>query len=423
MGRFLLPRKAKTMRFQGVDFDHYEENYPNEKGFYGSFGGSYLPQELEGAFQEIVEAYHQLKRDPAFLKELAEIRQDFQGRPTPLYHCERLSEKYGGRLAIYLKREDLNHTGAHKINHTMAEALLAKKLGKTKLIAETGAGQHGLAVATAAAHFGLACDIYMGSVDIAKQRPNVEKMAILGARLIAVEAGQKTLKEAVDAAFMAYAKEKDSALYCIGSAVGPKPFPEMIHDFQRVVGEEARAQFQAKKPGMLPDYICACVGGGSNAIGLFGAFLNDPVKIIGVEPLGKGKEVGDNAASIAFGKEKIMHGFNSLVLVDRQGEPAQTYSVASGLDYPAVGPEHAFLHQLGRVDYETVDDEEALDAFFELSRLEGIIPAIESAHAVAYAIRLAKAGASGSMIVNLSGRGDKDAEYIISRYGKAYGIR
>jgi tryptophan synthase beta chain len=411
------------MKMNGVDFSHYEEDYPNEKGYYGPYGGSYLPKELEPAFAEIVLAYHQLKKDPAFLEELAEIRRDFQGRPTPLYYCERLSRKYGDKLKIYLKREDLNHTGAHKINHTMAEALLAKKLGKRKLIAETGAGQHGLAVATAAAHFGLACDIYMGSVDIEKQRPNVEKMAILGARLVPVEAGQKTLKEAVDAAFEAYAKEKDSALYCIGSAVGPAPFPEMIHDFQHVVGLEAKEQFQAKNKGELPDYICACVGGGSNSIGLFGAFLNDPVKIIGVEPLGKGKGVGENAASITYGKEKVMHGFNSLVLVDEKGQPALTYSVASGLDYPSVGPEHAFLHSIGRVDYETVNDQEALDAFFELSRMEGIIPAIESAHAVAYAIRLAKEGKEGSIIVNLSGRGDKDAEYIIANYGKAYGIR
>jgi tryptophan synthase beta chain len=300
---------------------------------------------------------------------------------------------------------------------------LAKKLGKKKLIAETGAGQHGLAVATAAAHFGLDCDIYMGSVDIAKQKPNVEKMAILGAHLVAVEEGQKTLKEAVDAAFKAYAKEKDTALYCIGSAVGPAPFPEMIHDFQHVVGLEAKEQFKEKNAGALPEYICACVGGGSNSIGLFGAFLNDPVKIIGVEPLGKGKGIGENAASISFGKEKVMHGFNSLVLVDQKGEPAPTYSVASGLDYPSVGPEHAFLHSIGRVDYETVDDKEALDAFFELSRMEGIIPAIESAHALAYAIRLARQGGEGSIIVNLSGRGDKDAEYIIAQYGEAYGIR
>jgi tryptophan synthase beta chain len=262
----------------------------------------------------------------------------------------------------------------------------------------------------------------MGEVDIEKQKPNLEKMAILGAHVVPVKEGQRTLKEAVDAAFQAFVKEQDHALYCIGSAVGPAPFPEMIHDFQHVVGEEARAQYLEANNGKLPERICACVGGGSNSIGLFGAFLNDPVKIIGVEPLGKGKGIGENAASISYGKESVMHGFDSLVLLDEEGKPASTYSVASGLDYPSVGPEHAFLHEVGRVDYVTVDDKEALDAFFALSRLEGIIPAIESAHALAYALRMAKEGAMGSIIVNLSGRGDKDAEYIIGRYGKEYGI-
>jgi tryptophan synthase beta chain len=410
------------MKLNGVDFETYEQNYPDARGYYGHFGGSYLPPELEASFKEIRDAYEAIRKSPEFLAELKAIRRDFQGRPTPLYFAKRLSAKYGGQLEIYLKREDLNHTGAHKINHTMAEGLLAKYLGKKKLIAETGAGQHGLAVATAAAYFGMECDIYMGAVDIEKQKPNIQKMKILGARVIPVTRGQQTLKEAVDAAFEAYAKEKDTALYCIGSAVGPAPFPRMIHDFQRVVGEEAREQFQSTHEGRLPDRICACVGGGSNSIGLFGAFLNDPVKIIGVEPLGKGKGEGENAASITFGKEKVMHGFDSLVLLDKKGEPSLTYSVASGLDYPSVGPEHAFLHEIGRVDYVTVDDKEALDAFFELSRLEGIIPAIESSHAVAYATRLAKAGEKGTIIVNLSGRGDKDAEYILKNYGKQYGI-
>lgn len=418
----MFPQKEDEMKLNGIDYSTYEQDYPDEKGYYGHFGGSYLPRELEEAFAKVKEAYAKLKKDPSFLSELKEIRRDFQGRPTPLYEAKRLSEAYGGKLRIYLKREDLNHTGAHKINHTMAEALLAKAMGKTKLIAETGAGQHGLAVATAAAHFGLACDIYMGEVDIEKQKPNLEKMAILGARVIPVKAGQKTLKEAVDAAFEAYVKEQDRALYCIGSAVGPAPFPQMIHDFQRVVGEEAREQFMAKNDGRLPERICACVGGGSNSIGLFSAFLNDPVTIVGVEPLGKGKGIGENAASINFGKESVMHGFDSLVLLDREGKPSSTYSVASGLDYPSVGPEHAFLHEKGRVSYETVDDQEALDAFFALSRLEGIIPAIESSHALAYAIRLAKQGEEGDIIVNLSGRGDKDAEYILTHYGKAYGL-
>src|SRR5574344_118199 len=419
---FMSPQKEDEMKLNGIDYSTYEKDYPDQKGYYGHFGGSYLPKELEEAFAKVKEAYAKLKDDPAFLKELREIRRDFQGRPTPLYEAKRLSEAYGGKLRIYLKREDLNHTGAHKINHTMAEALLAKAMGKTKLIAETGAGQHGLAVATAAAHFGFDCDIYMGEVDIEKQKPNLEKMAILGAHVVPVKEGQRPLKEAVDAAFQAFVKEQDHALYCIGSAVGPAPFPEMIHDFQHVVGEEARAQYLEANNGKLPERICACVGGGSNSIGLFGAFLNDPVKIIGVEPLGKGKGIGENAASITYGKEKVMHGFDSLVLLDEKGEPSLTYSIASGLDYPSVGPEHAFLHEKGRVSYETVDDQEALDAFFALSRLEGIIPAIESSHALAYAIRLAKQGEEGDIIVNLSGRGDKDAEYILTHYGKAYGL-
>jgi len=410
------------MKMNGIDFATYEKDYPNDRGYYGHFGGAYLPPGLQAAFLEIKEAYQTIKSDPAFQKELAAIRADYQGRPTPLYYARRLSAAHGGKLRIYLKREDLNHTGAHKLNHTMAEGLLARRLGKNKLIAETGAGQHGLAVATAAAYFGMKCDIYMGLVDIEKQKPNIEKMKILGARVVPVSEGQQTLKEAVDAAFVAYAKEKDTALYCIGSAVGPAPFPQMIHDFQRVVGEEARRQFKKANGGKLPDMICACVGGGSNSIGLFGPFLNDPVKIVGVEPLGKGRGEGENAASITFGKEKVMHGFDSLVLLNKQGEPSLTYSIASGLDYPSVGPEHAFLHEIGRVNYETVNDQEALDAFFELSRLEGIIPAIESSHAVAYATRLADHGASGSIIVNLSGRGDKDAEYILQHFGKKYGI-
>jgi tryptophan synthase beta chain len=418
----LHPREEETMKLNGIDYATYEQDYPDKEGRYGHFGGSYLPPALAQEFAKVALAYHQLKKEEAFWAELRAIRRDFQGRPTPLYEAKRLSAKYGN-LAIYLKREDLNHTGAHKLNHTMGEALLAQRLGKRKLIAETGAGQHGVAVATAAAHFGLACDIYMGAVDIEKQRPNIEKMAILGANVIPVYQGQQTLKEAVDAAFDAYLKEKEYALYCIGSAVGPAPFPEMIHDFQRVIGEEAREQFMASHEGHLPERACACVGGGSNSIGLFAAFLNDPVALIGVEPLGKGKGIGENAASITFGKEKVMHGFDSLVLLDEKGEPSLTYSIASGLDYPSVGPEHAFLHEKGRVSYETVSDEEALDAFFELSRLEGIIPAIESSHALAYAIRLAKAGEKGNIIVNLSGRGDKDAEYLIAHYGEKYGIK
>jgi tryptophan synthase beta chain len=303
----------------------------------------------------------------------------------------------------------------------MGEALLAKYLGKKKLIAETGAGQHGVAVATAAAYFGLECEIHMGSVDIAKQAPNVLKMKVLGAKIVEVTAGAATLKEAVDSAFAAYQKEYKTAFYCMGSVVGPHPYPLIVRDFQEVVGKEAREQFLAMT-GELPDVVCACVGGGSNSIGMFEAFLDDPVEIVGVEPLGKGPEMGQNAASITYGSEGVMHGFDSLMLKDKDGGPAPVYSVASGLDYPSVGPEHAFLHEIGRVQYDTVSDKEALDAFFLLSRLEGIIPAIESAHALAYAIRRAKSMHHGSILVNLSGRGDKDLDYILAKYGKDYGI-
>lgn len=367
------------------------------------------------AFQEIEQAYKRISQSAQFINELRRIRREFQGRPTPVYHCERLSNLLG-TTQIYLKREDLNHTGAHKLNHCMGEGLLAKFMGKKKLIAETGAGQHGVALATAAAYFGLECDIYMGEVDIAKQAPNVARMKILGARVIPVTHGLKTLKEAVDAAFEAYMKEYQDAIYCIGSAVGPHPFPLIVRDFQVIVGEEAREQF-VQMTGHLPDAVCACVGGGSNSIGMFVPFLADPVEIIGVEPLGRGSGVGDHAASMTFGKKGVLHGFESYLLQDEQGDPLPVYSVASGLDYPATGPEHAYLKDMGRTQYDTVDDKEAMEAFFALSRYEGIIPALESSHAVAYAMRCAREGKFGSILVNLSGRGDKDMDYVIEHYG------
>jgi tryptophan synthase beta chain len=289
-------------------------------------------------------------------------------------------------------------------------------MGKKKVIAETGAGQHGVALATAAAYFGLECDIYMGSVDIKKQAPNVARMKILGANVIEVTHGLQTLKEAVDAAFDAYSKEYKDSIYCIGSVLGPHPFPMMVRDFQSVVGIEAREQF-IDMTGHLPNAIVACVGGGSNAAGLFAGFLNDPVDIYGIEPLGRGEKLGDHAASLKYGTEGIMHGFNSIMLKDENGEPAPVYSVASGLDYPSSGPEHAFLQEIGRVKYDVINDEETIDAFFKLSRMEGIIPAIESAHAVAYGMKLAKTMDHGSVLINLSGRGDKDMDYIIQNYG------
>ena len=403
------------MEFNGVNFDTYLKNYPNEEGYFGNFGGAFVSPELKKAMDQINEAYFTICKSAKFIAELRRIRKDFQGRPTPISHLERLSNKYGN-VQLYVKREDLNHTGAHKLNHCMGEVLLAKYMGKKKVIAETGAGQHGVAMATAAAYFGLECDIYMGSVDIKKQAPNVARMKILGANVIEVTHGLATLKEAVDAAFEAYAKDYENSMYCIGSVVGPHPFPMMVREFQSVVGFEARDQFK-EMTGELPDAVVACVGGGSNSMGMFAGFLNEPVDIYGVEPLGRGPKLGDHAATLQYGEEGVMHGFKSIMLKDENGDPAPVYSVASGLDYPSSGPEHAFLHTLGRVKYDVVNDEETIDAFFELSRLEGIIPAIESAHAVAYGIKLAKKMKKGSVLICLSGRGDKDMDYIIENYG------
>jgi tryptophan synthase beta chain len=403
------------MKMNGVDFETYLKNYPDREGYFGKYGGAYISEDLKRAMQEIDEAYFTICKSSRFIGELRRIRREFQGRPTPISHLERLSSSIG-KVQLYAKREDLNHTGAHKINHCMGEGLLAKYMGKKKIIAETGAGQHGVALATAAAYFGLECDIYMGTVDIAKQAPNVARMKILGANVIEVKEGLATLKEAVDAAFAAYSNEYKDAIYCIGSVLGPHPFPMMVRDFQSVVGIEAREQFVGMT-GELPDAIVACVGGGSNSMGLFSGFLNDPVDIYGVEPLGRGEKLGDHAASLTYGTEGIMHGFNSIMLKDENGDPAPVYSVASGLDYPSSGPEHAFLRDIGRVKYAAINDDDTIDAFFKLSRLEGIIPAIESAHAVAYAMKLAKEMNRGSILINLSGRGDKDMDYIIEKYG------
>ena len=403
------------MILNNVNFETYFRNYPDDAGYFGRYGGCYISPELKQAMAEITEAYFTIAQSRKFIAELRRIRKEFQGRPTPVSHLERLSNKLGN-VQLYVKREDLNHTGAHKLNHCMGEVLLAKYMGKKKVIAETGAGQHGVAMATAAAYFGMECDIYMGAEDIKKQAPNVARMKILGANVVEVTEGQQTLKEAVDAAFAAYAREYKDCIYCIGSVVGPHPFPMMVRDFQHVVGEEARAQF-IDMTGHLPDAIVACVGGGSNAAGFFSGFLNDPVDIYGIEPLGRGTALGDHAASLQYGTEGVMHGFNSIMLKDENGDPAPVYSVASGLDYPSSGPEHAFLHTLGRVKYDVINDEDTIDAFYELARLEGIIPAIESAHAVAYGIKLAKKMKKGSVLINLAGRGDKDMDYIIEKYG------
>ena len=398
-----------------MDYRTYLRYHPDENGNFGPYGGAVLPDNLKAAFAEITDAYQTICQSAQFINELRRIRKDFQGRPTPVYHCERLSRKVGG-AQIYVKREDLNHTGAHKLNHCMGEGLLAKYMGKKKLIAETGAGQHGVALATAAAFFGLECEIHMGEVDIAKQAPNVTRMKILGAKVVPVTHGLKTLKEAVDSAFDAYARDYKDAIYCIGSALGPHPFPLMVRDFQMVVGSEMRDQF-CEMTGHEPDAVCACVGGGSNSIGTFVPFLDSTADLYGIEPLGKGDNLGDHAASMKYGTPGVMHGFNSIMLKDADGEPAPVYSIASGLDYPSVGPEHAYLHDLGRVTYETVSDEEAVEAFFLLSKYEGIIPALESSHAVAFAMRKAKEMKKGSILATLSGRGDKDVDYIVEHYG------
>ena len=398
-----------------MDFSRYFRDYPTPDGYFGPYGGAFLTPELKEAFAEINTAYQSICQSAHFINELRRIRREFQGRPTPVYHCDRLSRRLGN-CQIYLKREDLNHTGAHKLNHCMGEGLLAKYMGKKRIIAETGAGQHGVALATAAAYFGLECEIHMGEVDIAKQAPNVTRMKILGAKVIPVSFGQKTLKEAVDSAFMSYAKNYKDSIYCIGTAAGPHPFPLMVRDFQMCIGDESRQQF-LDMTGHLPDAVCACVGGGSNSVGSFCAYLNDPVDIYGVEPLGRGSNVGDHAATINYGKVGQLHGFESYVLADEKGEALPVYSIASGLDYQSVGPEHAFWHDLGRVKYVTASDEEAVNAFFMLSRYEGIIPALESSHAIAYAIKWAKEHPYGSILATCSGRGDKDVDYVVEHYG------
>ncbi|MDX4058928.1 tryptophan synthase subunit beta [Aliarcobacter skirrowii] len=394
----------------------YLQTFPDENGFFGKFGGSFIPVQLEEPFNEINEAYKRLSNDFEFLNELKKIRKYYQGRPTPITYCKNLSESIGG-ARIYLKREDLNHTGAHKLNHCMAEALLAKYLGKKKLIAETGAGQHGVALATAAAYFGLECEIHMGEVDIKKEHPNVVKMKILGAKVVPVSKGLKTLKEAVDSAFESYLSDTKNSMFAIGSIVGPHPFPKMVRDFQSVVGIEAKEQF-LEMTGKLPDAIAACVGGGSNAMGIFSAFIEDSVDLYAIEPAGKGSKLGEHSASITYGKEGVMHGFNSIMLSDENGEPAAVHSIASGIDYPSVGPEHAYLSSIKRTKVGLCSDEESIEAFYTLSRSEGIIPALESAHAVAFAMKWAKEKENfgKSILVNLSGRGEKDIDFIIENY-------
>ena len=385
---------------------------PDEKGYFGEYGGQVIPPDLVAIMNDINRAYQEISKTPSFKDELNDLYTHYVGRPSPIFYAKRLTEKLGG-AKIFLKREDLNHTGAHKINHCLGEALLARHMGKTKVIAETGAGQHGVALATACALVGIDCEIHMGEVDIEKERPNVTKMKILGCTLVPVSRGTRTLKDAVDSAFEEYLKDPVNFIYAIGSVVGPHPFPMMVRDFQSIIGKEARAQF-LEEQGRLPDVITACVGGGSNAIGLFTAFLDDElVDIVGVEPAGRGLETGEHAATMSKGVKGALHGFECYNLQDQSGEPLPVYSIASGLDYPGVGPQHCLLKDLGRAKYVAIDDEECIDAFMTLSRVEGIIPALESAHAVAYAMKIAKKMSSNeTILVNLSGRGDKDAAEI-----------
>ena len=388
---------------------------PNEKGYFGEYGGQIIPPPLIDIMNEINDAYEKVSNSQAFKDELYDLQKNYVGRPSPIYHAKRMTEKAGG-AQIYLKREDLNHTGAHKINHCIGEALLAKHMGKTKVLAETGAGQHGVALATACALVGMDCEIHMGEIDIEKEHPNVTKMKILGCKLVPVSRGTRTLKDAVDSAFEEYLKDPANYFYAIGSVVGPHPFPKMVRDFQSVVGREAREQF-LNQNNKLPDTLIACVGGGSNAMGLFTAFLNDDdVQMIGVEPAGKGLDTPDHAATLTLGTKGAIHGFECYNLQDEEGNPLPVYSIASGLDYPGVGPQHCYLKDIERVEYVTADDKECLDAFMQLSQLEGIIPALESAHAVAHAMKIAKdLPADKTILVNLSGRGDKDADFVAAK--------
>ena len=387
--------------------------HADEAGFFGNHGGRFLPPQLEAPIAEVAAAYAQARQDPGFQADYEALLADYIGRPSPLFLAAGLTRHLGG-AKIYLKREDLNHTGAHKINHCLGEGLLAKRMGKKKLIAETGAGQHGVALATAAALLGLECEIHMGAVDVAKQHPNVVRMEMLGARVVSITSGGQTLKEAIDSAFSVFAADYADTFFAIGSAVGPDPYPSMVRDFQSIIGREARRQV-LEKEGRLPDALVAAVGGGSNALGLFTAFLEDElVKMFGVEPAGRNLDVpGEHAATITLGTSGTLHGMRTLLLQDEDGNPAEVHSIASGLDYPGVGPQHAFLRDTGRVEYVTASDDETIAAFQLLCRTEGIIPALESSHALAHAIRLAPTlSPEKVLIVNLSGRGDKDVDYV-----------
>jgi tryptophan synthase beta chain len=381
------------------------------KGHYGNYGGQFVPETLMHPLEELEAAYSEAQKDPRFQSELDHLFHDYSGRPTPLYHAERLTQAWGG-AKVYLKREDLNHTGAHKINNCLGQGLLARRMGKKRIIAETGAGQHGVATATVCARLGLQCDVYMGEEDIRRQELNVYRMKLLGAQVIPVSAGSKTLKDAINESMRDWVTNVRTTYYMLGSVLGPHPYPAMVRDFQSIIGREVRAQI-LEKEGRLPDALVACVGGGSNSIGLFYDFVRDTqVRMIGVEAGGRSSRLGDHAARFAGGRPGVLHGTFSYILQDEDGQVVPTHSVSAGLDYPAVGPEHAAFHDAGRVEYTNINDTEALAAFHELSRLEGIIPALESSHAVAQTKKLTLP-AGQIVVVNLSGRGDKDVSEVM----------
>ena len=391
--------------------------FPDKKGHFGIYGGRFAAETLMEAIEELEAAYNQLKKDPQFQKDYDNDLRHYVGRPSPLYHAERWSKELGG-AQVYLKREDLNHTGAHKINNTIGQALLAKHMGKPRIIAETGAGQHGVATATIAARLGLKCVVYMGEVDVARQAQNVYRMKLLGAEVIPVTSGSKTLKDALNEAMRDWVTNVDDTFYCIGTVAGPHPYPAMVRDFQTIIGREAKAQ-SLNQIGRLPDALVACIGGGSNAIGLFHEFLPDlDVEIYGVEAAGHGLETGEHAAPLSTAKPGVLHGNRMYLMADKDGQVIEPHSISAGLDYPGVGPEHCFLKDIGRANYVAITDDEAMHAFHSLTRIEGIIPALESSHALAYAIKLAPTmDKDKNIIVNLSGRGDKDINTIAAREG------
>ena len=385
-------------------------------GYFGAYGGRFVPETLSFALDELAAAYEKARVDPAFQERLEDLLSNYVGRQTPLYFAERLT-KHAGGAQIYLKREDLNHTGAHKINNAIGQALLAQRLGKARIIAETGAGQHGVATATACALLGLPCRVFMGEVDVARQRPNVQRMELLGAEVIPVGSGSRTLKDAINAAMRQWVADVRDTHYLVGSVVGPDPFPRMVRDFQSVIGRETRAQC-LDRLGRLPDLVVACVGGGSNAIGMFHPLLDDSIALVGVEAAGHGIDTAQHAATLTKGRPGVLHGARTILLQDEDGQIQEAHSISAGLDYPGVGPEHAHLRDIGRVRYESVTDDEALASFRLLARLEGIVPALESAHAVAYALKTA-AALSGDIVIviNLSGRGDKDLDHVMALQG------